>query len=280
MKLLYKTKKWDNEIKELEDVMRKLKKHSDLDMSQSNIQSVIESFLYPDPDSLIPSVDDESTFWYLVGSEYNLWSGRDYQLSRNEAACLGHMYLYISAMSKAYGLWKAGVELTNEAVLLDMQRNKEISMHCFSAIAIDEFPLFERYAEGDGRIIAAMFHEEYDIVWNLVNQLPDTKIMYQKNKNYMSYYYEAVFLKDLYVSILEQNEEAFNEALAARIKNVRGGYVMPIDVVSIAMIKFARKRGLQSKIDVIEIPTFFLGNKLEIDKEKYKLFDFDNPIIV
>lgn len=42
MKLLYKTKKWDNEIRELEDVMRKLKKHSDLDMSQSNIQSVIE----------------------------------------------------------------------------------------------------------------------------------------------------------------------------------------------------------------------------------------------
>lgn len=151
---------------------------------------------------------------------------------------------------------------------------------CSLSIAVNEFPVFEKYADGNGRIITAMFHEDYDKVQYLIQELPDTEEMYKKNKNYMSYYFDDIFLKDLYLSILQQDEEAFNKALINRIRNVRGGYIMPVDVVSLAMIKFARKQGLDYGIDVIEIPKFFLEDDLKIDKEKYKSPDMNNPVVV
>lgn len=283
MKLLYKTKKWDNEIRELNKVMVDFAKRNDgQDMQKVNIERTIQNYLHPSPVPRIgfPNINDEGSLWYLIGNHYYLWALRNYELESDKTNCIGHMYLSVLARTKAYELWKSGIEITNGAILRNFQKMQDMEQICFSAVAVNEFPRFEKYADGNGQIIAAMFHENYDKVHELIRELPDTKEMYQKNKNYMSYYIDAVFLKDLYISILEQDEQAFNKALAERIKNVRGGYVMPIDIVSIAMIKFARKRGLDYDIDVIEIPDFFLADDLKIDKEKYKLPDLNSSVVI
>ena len=97
--------------------------------------------------------------------------------------------------------------------------------------------------------------------------------MYEANKHYASYYYHHGFMKDLYLSILNRDEKAFNDALIRRLKNVRTGYVMPIDIVSISMIRFAKNVGLECRFDAIEIPKALCADELLIDEEKYKLPD-------
>lgn len=282
MKLLYKTKKWDKKVKEWKKVEADVIKKRGMGIEEGNLEYKMHSYLNPSPEPKIgsPRIGDEGSFWYLIGDEYAALSRKNYALDMDTVDCIGHMYLSILAMAKSYELWSSGVEITNCAILQHFQKMEDMEKICFSAIAVNEFPIFEKYAAGDARIIAAMFHEDYDRVRELICNLPDTQEMYQKNRYYMSYYYGADFLKDLYLSILEQDGKLFNKALAERIKNVRGGYVMPIDVVSIAMIKFARKRGLDYNFDVIEIPKFFLENDMKIDKEKYRLPDLDNAVVI
>lgn len=278
MNLLYKTKKWDNEIKRHTKVMKDFMKFSNgVDMQTANIKNIIKFYLHPDTvPKNYPGINDESSLWYQIGGEYSLLSWYKYQLESDTVDSAGYMYLYVLAAAKAYELWKSGVAITNAAVLKKIQEMQDMERICFSAVAVNEFPVFEKYAAGNGRIITAMFHEDYEEARQLICKLPDTKEMYAKNKNYNSYYFNSCFLKDLYLSILEQDEEAFNKALTERIKNVRSGYILPIDIVSISMIKFAAKRGLNHNIDVIEIPKFFLDNDLVIDKEKFTLPDL-NP---
>ena len=281
MKLLYKTKKWDNEVREKQKVLRDFAKRcSDKYMQQMNIETNIQVYLHPEPvpRAGTPRVGDEASLWYSIASKYFLWSWYDYELRSDAVNCVKHMYLYVLAMSQAYELWKSGMEITNGSILKAISEMRDMSQTCFSAVVVDEFPRFEKFAEGDGEIIKAMYYEDYDKVRKLIQKLPDTEEMYKKNKDYMSFYYDADFLKDLYQSILEQDEEAFNKALERRIRNVRGGYVMPVDVVSLTMIKFARRRGMDYNIDVIEIPKFFLDN-LKIDKENYKLPDLNSSEI-
>lgn len=282
-KLLYKTLKWDNEFKEHKKVMDDLVKRNDgAGMNQINIERMLHTYLYPEPVPRIgfPVIHDECSLWYQIAGQYFLWSWYDYELKTDMENSVSHMYLYVLAITKAYELRTSGIEITNNAIRRNFQESKDMNKICFSAIAVNEFPVFEKYADGNGRIITAMFHEDYDKVQYLIQELPDTEEMYKKNKNYMSYYFDDIFLKDLYLSILQQDEEAFNKALINRIRNVRGGYIMPVDVVSLAMIKFARKQGLDYGIDVIEIPKFFLEDDLKIDKEKYKLPNMNNPVVV
>lgn len=118
-----------------------------------------------------------------------------------------------------------------------------------------------------------MYHKDYDKARQLAEELPNTEEMYEKYKHFESYYYGYIFMKDLYLSILNRDEKAFNDALIRRLKNVRTGYVMPIDIVSISMIRFAKSVGLECKFDAIEIPKALCADDLFIDEEKYKLPD-------
>lgn len=280
MKLQYKTKKWDKDIAQTKKVMKDAKS-IDKPFEQRNIETAFQKYKDPSLYPHIPSIDDEGSFWALVGRAYHLWSWYDYQFETGTKQCIGHIYLSTAAYARSYSLWKSGVELTNPSIAYNRKCGRDIENICFNALAINEFPLFEPYAEGTGaEIIKAMYHENYVKARELVETLPDTKEMYAENKNFMSYYYEADFMKDLYTAILDGNEKAFNAALHERIKNVRCGYVMPIDAVSITMIKFAKKFGIKQIIDVIEIPNFFLEDDLNIDKETYKLPDIDDPVII
>ena len=85
------------------------------------------------------------------------------------------------------------------------------------------------------------------------------------------------------LAIINQDEEAFNEELKKRIKKYRRNmvdYTILFDAVSIAMIKFARRRGMNYTFSVAEIPEYFLDMDIRVDKEKYRLLDIPESIPV
>lgn len=196
-----------------------------------------------------------------------------YLLESDTDASIGYLYLYVKALARLYELELSGVTITKSAIERNHSQKRDLEQISFAA-AIGRFELFEKYGDGIGcELIKAMHYKDYDKARQLVLKLPDTEKMYEANKHYTSYYYHHGFMKDLYLSILNKDEKAFNDALIRRLKNVRTGYVMPIDIVSISMIRFAKSVGLECKFDVIEIPQALCTDDLFIDAKKYKLPD-------
>ena len=275
MKLLYKTKKWDNEMAAIGKVREQIRAtHHGMDSEELNIRNILWSFL--DPESYpyrnpLPNLDEGSVL-DMIASNYMNWAWEDYRFNRPSEECIGHLYQSILAYAKSYAIQKSGIEPKNPGILYDRQKGRHIECICFHAAVINQFELFEEYAEGIGaELINAFYHQNYDQARILVSKLPDSKEMYQKHMNRMSYYYEAIFMKDLYMSILDKDESKFHTVLEERIRYVRKGYVMPIDAVSVAMIRFAKTAGISNRIDIIEIPPYLLDNELTIDKENYTL---------
>ena len=267
IKILYKTKKWDKEL-------QNNKKMNSIEMYRRNVATCIDCYTHPENHSSFPktSIDDPVSFYYQLGSKYIILSGEYYLLEENADNLISHLYLYVLALSKAYELAKSGVEITNPAIEKAYEEDRDLEKVMFCATAIVNIELFEEYGTNLGcEIIKAMYHEDYAKAEELVSQLPDTAEIYEKEKYWASYCYESKYLKALYQAILSKDEKAFNKALADRIKFIRKGYVMPIDVVSVTMIKFARKLGLDYNFDVIEIPKALLEDLSDVPFEEYQL---------
>ncbi len=215
---------------------------------------------------------DRVSLYEQIGKHYEQWAFDDYMIYNDCEKCFIHMYLYILSMSVSYNFWKSGEEIKNPAIINNRNNDDNTDKILFSALAVNEFELFEEYSVGiSGDILKAMYNEDYDSARNLVEKLPDSMDMYIRYKHRMSYYYQTCFMKDLYLSIINGDEKSFNNALMVRIKNIRQGYILPIDTVSISMIKLANKRNINYYFDVIEIPKYFLSNDIKINKTLYTL---------
>lgn len=275
MKLQYKSKKWDKEIVERGKVIKQIKlANNGMNSEELNIRNIIWEYLEPEnyPYQKSKSSRDEGEVLDLIALYYMIWSCDDYLFGKTSDVCMGHIYQSVLAYSKSYDLWKAGIIPNNCSIVYNRQRGRDIERICFEAVVINELELIESYADGIGaELIKAFYHQDYEKASILLEKLPESKEMYVKNVSRMSYYYEYVFVKDLYASILEKDEERFNSALEERIRYVRKGYIMEIDFVSVSMIKFAKAVGINCNVDVVEIPRFLLEDNLEIDKEKYCL---------
>lgn len=271
LKIQYKYRKWDKEVKEST-------KNKGIDLQHKNIQTKIDLYLNPEQfkNEFIYNfrIHDSASFYAQLSLSYFILSGNKYMLENDACASIGYLYLYIKAMAKSYELEASGVVITNPAIRNTRSQKRELEQISFAAAAIGRFEIFEKYADGIGcELIKAMYHNDYDKARQLAEELPNTEEMYEKYKQFESYYYGSCYMKDLYLSILNSDEKAFNDALIRRLKNVRTGYVMPIDIVSISMIRFAKNVGLECKFDAIEIPKALCADDLFIDEEKYKLPD-------
>ena len=267
----YRYRKWDKEVKERKSV-------NALENDCKNIQTEIDMYLSPErfKNEFIYNyrTHDLVSFFNQIGLSYFILSGDKYMLESDTEASKGYLYLYVKALARSYELELSGVVITNPAIESRHSQKKDLEWISFAAAAIGRFELFEKYAKGIGcELIKAMYHNDYDKARQLAVELPNTEEMYEKYKHFESYYYGCCYMKDLYLSILNRDEKAFNDALIRRLKNVRTGYVMPIDIVSISMIRFAKSVGLECKFDAIEIPKALCADDLFIDEEKYKLPD-------
>lgn len=271
VKIQYKYRKWDKEVKESTAVKA-------IELQYKNIQTTIDLYLNPEKfkEEVIRNlrICDPASFYDLLGGTYFLLANDMYLLESDTDASIGYLYLYVKALARSYELELSGVTITRSAIERNHSQKRDLEQISFAAAAIGRFELFEKYGDGIGcELIKAMYYRDYDKARQLVEELPDTEKMYEANKHYASYYYHHGFMKDLYLSILNRDEKAFNDALIRRLKNVRTGYVMPIDIVSISMIRFAKNVGLECKFDAIEIPKALCADDLFIDEEKYKLPD-------
>lgn len=271
LKIQYKCRKWDKEVKEST-------KNKGIDLQHKNIQTKIDLYLNPEQfkNEFIYNfrILDSASFYAQLSLSYFILSGNEYMLENDIDASIGYLYLYVKALAKSYELEASGIKIQNPAIEGRHSQKKDLEWISFAAAAIGRFELFEKYGDGIGcELIKAMYHKDYDKARQLAEELPNTEEMYEKYKLFESYYYGSCFMKDLYLSILNRDEKAFNDALIRRLKNVRTGYVMPIDIVSISMIRFAKNVGLECRFDAIEIPKALCADELLIDEEKYKLPD-------
>ena len=276
MKIKYTTFKRENEILRIRKENFKLDPQDIYAIVHHNLKMTIKRYVNADtiPEKYYP-IKDAVSFYDMLGHTYCTLADEMYLLENDVDSFAGILYLYILAKSKSYEYEASGTKITNNSIEYNRSKKRGLEQISFSAVTIDKFELFEKFADGIGcELIKAMYHKDYDKARRLAEQLPDTAEMYEKNKYYMSYYYESYFMKDLFLSILDKNEKAFNEALMTRIKNVRRGYIMPVDVVSTAMIKFASENGISYNFDVIEIPRKLIHGGIIIDTDKYKFPDF------
>lgn len=270
-KIQYKFRKWDKEVKESTAIKA-------IELQYRNLQKTIDLYLNPDKfeEEVIRDIRicDSSSFYSLLGGKYFLLADDIYLLENDTDKSIGFLYMFVKAKARSYELELSGVTITNPAIANKHSQKSELEQISFAAAAIGKLELFEKYGDGIGcELIKAMYHKYYDKARQLAEELPDTEEMYEKYKHFESYYYDSCYMKDLYLSILNRDEKAFNDALIRRLKNVRTGYVMPIDIVSISMIRFAKSVGLECKFDAIEIPKALCADDLIIDEEKYKLPD-------
>lgn len=271
-KIIYKTKKWDKEIIQINKVRKKLKENYGLSSTeQLNINSYLVNYRKYKA-TQIESSDDYFDFISLysqMGMQYYLASGKSWLLYSDIDSCIGNLYLFILSMKKAYDLQKDGKITRNPAVENAMDGD-EIYLIAHSAMAIHQFSLWSNYSPKI-KILTAFYQENLELARKFVEQLPDNV-----EDDREVYFYDDKFLKKIYLSILDKDESRFNDELLNRVKKLRKnpvGYLTYVDVVSISLINLAKKQGLNYNFDVIEIPKYFLSDDLKIDKDKYLLPD-------
>ena len=266
IKILYKTKKWDKEITSLSKV-------DAINLELTSIEKCINRFV--NAKSLNSNrfpIKDSISFYFLLANEYFCLANSHYLIYGDTNKSIEYLYLYVISNIKAYDYFNNGVEITNLAIADEFKKQTFLEKLCFCSVAINRFDFFEKYCINNGcKIIKAIYHEDYEKAEELVSQLPDTSEIYENEKYKASYCYESIYMKALYQAILSKDEKEFNKALADRIKFIRKGYVMPVDVVSVTMIKFARKLGLDYNFDVIEIPKALLDDLSDAPFEEYQL---------
>jgi len=206
-------------------------------------------------------------FTIYWGGYYSLGTN-EYLLGHDVEKSFGHIYLGTISYIKAFSLWNAGEEVKNRSVENKMKKGLNTERIAYSAIAVNEYELALEFSRRS-QIIHSMLIGDYQKAKQLVLALPDSP-----DESKEIYYICDRFLKSIYLAILEQNEVMFNEELIKRIKKYRKkplGYATYIDVVSISMIKFARKLGINFYFNVIEIPPFFLDENNRVDQNIFQL---------
>lgn len=182
-----------------------------------------------------------------------------------------YLYYYAYYAFCSYDEYYSGTQ-TAECFSRKIEEGRNLENYICSAITVNEWELALKYAY---RLpyFEAMIKEDYEKAKEELHKYPDpTKTDELKEV----YYLDARYTKNIMLAIINQDEEAFNEELKKRIKKYRRNmvdYTILFDAVSIAMIKFARRRGMNYTFSVAEIPEYFLDMDIRVDKEKYRLLD-------
>lgn len=255
MKLAYKSKKWNKEISELNNAKKMY--NGDYEIS---VKSLIYNFSETD-------FKDYCWFYGCLDINYGIVA-RTYFLDNDNKNVINNIYLSALSLLFLKRLYDNGVRTE--------YNNIQISLTGF------EYAVCKLISVDCGEIMINFCNDS--IVANLLlgNEIEAKVLVDELSDDSDSissvYYNEPIFLKAIYKSILDRDENAFNENLAQRIKKYRKnmvGYSTIIDYTSIALIKVAKKYGLNCNINVIEIPDFFFEpiNTEELLKLQLPFYD-------
>ena len=246
MKLDYKNKKWDKHFTNIKKVIKDLKGEL---TGAININTSYKNLI----ENKEPT--KQNYYRYLKSCQRNYASdaGTCYVLDNGDYKAVDYTYL-----SGITGVLAS--ELMGEAL---EDGNMDLQEAIYELIATDQTQV--SYLRDEKELISCIFNQNYEKAKELLDNIQADEEVIEGS------YYEAVpALKNIYMAIIEKNERAFNEELQKRIKRYRRnavGYTTEIDYISVALIKMAKKAGINYTFDVIEIPGSFFDESYEINKE-------------
>lgn len=264
MKIKYEAVKWQREVSKI----KTLKKTCKGDLKKNELFDINEFLGNGSSDYLRLYNSLASSYAQLAK-----WNYLD-DILTNEIK----KYTYLSGVAFviAANLYKAGVRtkfndnFTDSIVANSIE--SDIDYALFQLIAVDE--LENPYTKIEEKnLIVLMYYQKYEEAMVLLNQLPD-----EPDESNEIYYIDAQYLKKIYMAIINCDEKNFNEELVKRIKKYRKnmvGYSTIIDIVSVGLIKIAKRAGIQCTVDVIEIPKQFFDDACILDKNEMKLPFYD-----
>lgn len=244
----YKSKKWDKEIREL-----KKSKLIIEDNYYCNIKYVYNRFLKTNPYDYI----------YVYGCfvyEFELIA-RAFYIENNYQKMFNNIFLSV----------KSFLCLKECVVGEDINVYKKVSQimndHEYTVckmISINQLEFLKKYF--DDSIMARLYFQNIDEAKKLVVNIPDVT-----DESQTIYYNTPVFLKQIYLSIINKDEKKFNELMISRVKKYRKnmvGYSTVIDYTSVALIKVAKKNGIDIQFDIVEVPKCFFDEIVISDEVK------------
>ena len=182
---------------------------------------------------------------YYTASKYRYWIHDDIRKVYDymKTAVLYHGLCYEALDGKRYNPYDA----------LDYVEEHE--KYLYQAIAVQEISLAKKHATCCP-VIQCMLLEQYEKAKELL--MLDTE---ETDIDEEVDFIHIPWVKNIYLAMLNGDENAFNEQLAKRINQYRrrpSEYQPHVDATSIAMIWFAKRLNLKYKFQVSEIPEYFL----------------------
>lgn len=260
MKLDYKSKKWDEEMKKIQDY----KKYCG-EGYLSNVNAVINKFSKTNDYAWLYGCLDlnyqEICYMYLQENDYK-------KVLENTYLSAKSMITFKQINEK--GLKTQFVSKNEKLLEVEYAICKMIAIDCVESI-------LDNCQES---IIGNLYMGNIEKAQKLVEQIPDGCL-----KEEDVYYRTPFFIKILYQAIIDKDEEKFNNELCKRVKKYRKnmvGYSTIIDYTSIALIKVANKLGIQSNLHIVEMPEFFFEpiNTDEIMKQELPFQEETNVLLV
>ena len=237
MRLKYKGKKWDKEMKEIEK-NKKFFGENYLNNINWDLKKIAES-----------SQKDYCWFFGCLSGEYATIS-KIYVQEGDIKNVLVNTYLSALAFFVLKRLYEKGIQTNYQNIQEDLL---QLEYMTGKMIAIDCYDNVQQYCKDS--IIGNLFIGNMENIKKSIEQLPDNGDELED-----IYYNTPIFLKSIYIAILNKDEKEFNDALIKRVKKYRKnmlGYSTIIDYTSIALIKVAKKYGISCDLNIIEMPDYF-----------------------
>ncbi len=257
--------------KKTENLLKVRKQFPDLSMEEIICKTLNRYFkpeMYPQA-----AIKDLVSLYYFLWDSYKAKGEQIYLLTKEAEMSFSYLHSAVICYAQAYDEFLSGIIPLNPAINNHFQDIEFHEKYLYCAIAVNEPEIAKKHSL-ICPVINAVLTEKYDKAQELLENLEEIA-----DESQEPFYIHIPFLKEIYLAILDKNEERFNELLAKRINKYRkrpAAYQPYIDAASIALIKMARKFGLQYKFSVEEIPEYFLDVETLPKREYCKIMDLND----
>lgn len=259
--------------KDIENAKKAYKKYAkDIDEPiELQIYDDLDRFFHKEKYPSVGAIHGVTSLYYSFGAIYNLKGKYKCQLYNDMKATFQYLRMGAIYHAMAYNAlqWESKKNQVDGDYINDIETHEKF---LYQAIAVNEWKL-ARENSSPCPVIQAMLNEDYEKAKKLLFAYTE-----EPDESQEPYFIHMPYVKQIYLAILDRNENEFNEQLAKRINKYRkrpSDYQPVLDITSIALIKMANKLGLQYKFSVEEIPEYFLETKNPIERADCKIIDLE-----
>ncbi len=269
-KIKYESFKRAKNIANAKKAYKKYTKYID-EPIELQIYNALDRFFHKEKYPSVGAIFGVTSLYYSFSASYNLKSEYKCQIYGDIEATFQYLRMGTIYHAMAYNAlrWESPKNQIDGDYINNTETREKF---LYQTISVNEWKLAIDNAS-PCPIIQAMLNEEYEKAKKLL--LADTE---ESDESQEPYFIHMPYVKQIYLAMLNKDENEFNEQLAKRINRYRkrpSDYQPVIDTTSIALIKMAGKLGLQYKFRVEEIPEYFLETKNPIERSDCKIIDLE-----